>query len=533
MSNRTRSTWAADKNAGQAPAVPGYGSEDQAHPAHQAEPAHEKYKKGDPDAWAETPNPPPYPEGNPPSVPGYDSEDQDHPAHKRPPRVEKLSALVEKRAKKVLVIASHMLGKDATKEAIELQALDIMDWDDGAIERSLERLGGGFLGMDELDEPMLDEPVEEAPMGCGDGMYGFEDYPEDGPMAMFANALKAIATDVKGLKDANQNAYPGPTLGGPAASEEAVRAEAAATAKGEAHASFFDSMDTDNDGFVLASEFKGSKAVFAAIDVDADGIIAKAEYVAAFSVAAKKGDDEEEEAPAEDEGGDDDGDEKEGGKKKADDAMLDLMASLDDEEIAMLHQASEDDEAEGDDEETAAKKAAARLAALRAAKGDVPEAFKKQQEKMKDKAKDKGDSDDDSDDKKPDFLKEKGDEKESGKKAGDDEDEDESSDDAEKEAAFFSGGGDPMGLGGDPTGGLQMTAEDEAVLNEIFSADLPTTASALPGDAVEAAMTPQPKQASTGSTAPVGNMTRTASSGIDDLSQLWESAPDVSKVFGS
>ena len=69
--------------------------------------------------------------------------------------------------------------------------------------------------------------------------------------------------------------------------------------------------------------------------------------------------------------------------------------------------------------------------------------------------------------------------------------------------------------------------------DEIFSADLPTTASALPGDAVEAAMTPQPKQASTGSTAPVGNMTRTASSGIDDLSQLWESAPDVSKVFGS
>lgn len=530
MSIRTRSTW-ADKNAGQAPAVPGYGTEDQNHPAHQAEPDYAKYKKGDPDAWAETPNPPPYPEGNPPSVPGYDSEDQDHPAHKRPPRVEKLSALVEKRAKKVLVIASAMLGKGATKEAIELQALDIMDWEDGAIERSLERLSGGFLGFD--DEPMLDDDMGEepmlddddgemAPMGCGDDMYGMDvELPEDGPMAMFANAIKAIAADVRGLKDANQNAYPGPTQGAASKGEEAVRAEASATAKGEAHASFFDSMDSDGDGFVLASEFNGSKAVFAAIDVDADGIIAKAEYVAAFSVAAKKGDDEEE--VVEPEGDDDEGDEVEGSKKKADDAMLDLMASLDEDEIAMLHQASEDDEEEGDDEETAAKKAAARLAALRSG-GEVPEALKKHQ--FESKGDDK--KDDDKDDKKPDFLKDKED-KEASKKS----EEEEAEAEAEKEASFFSHGGDPMGLGGDPTGGLQMTAEDEAVLNEIFSADLPTTASALPGDAVEAAMTPQPKQASTGSTAAVGNMTRTASDGISDLSQLWESAPDVSKVFGS
>ena len=515
MSTRTRSTWAADKKAGQAPAVPGYGAEDQDHPAHQAEPAYEKYKKGDPDAWAETPNPSPYPEGNPPAVDGYDSADQDHPAHKRPPRVEKLSAMVTARAKKVLVIASHMLGKDATKEAIELQALDIMDWEDTAIENTLGRLGGGFLGFDDMDDAPMGM-LDEEPMACGDGMYGLDDMEGlegpgmeglddmeglEGPMAMFASAIKAIATEVKSLKDANQNAYPGPTLGGPAKSEEALRSEAAATAKGEATASFFDTMDTDSDGFVLASEFTGNKAIFAAIDVDADGIISKTEYVAAFSV---KADDDEDEAE-----GDDD-DEKEGGKK-ADDAMLDLMASLGDDEIAMLHQAAEDDEEDGDDEETAAKKAAARLSALRVA-GEMPPQFKENAKKKQDEAKaKKEDGDDDDDDKKPDFLKDK--------------------EEAEKEASFFSHGGDPMGLGGDPTHGLNMTAEDEAVLNEIFSADLPTTASALPGDAVEAAMAPQPKQASTGSTAPVGNMTRTASSGINDLSQLWESAPDVSKVF--
>jgi hypothetical protein len=525
MSTRTRSTWAADKNAGQAPAVPGYGTEDQDHPAHQAEPDYAKYKKGDPDAWAETPNPPPYPEGNPPSVPGYDTEDQDHPAHKRPPRVEKikLSSMVEKRAKKVLVIASRLLGAEATREAIELQALDMMDWDDGQIENTLGRLGGGFLSMDEEvfdDEPMLggfenfgdDGMDDEEVMGCG-GMMELDDMDGlEGPMAMFASALKAIATDVAAMKQANQNVYPGPTLGGPAKTEEAVRAEAGSMAKGEVHASTFDSMDTDRDGFVLASEFQGSKAVFAAIDVDADGIIAKAEYLAAFTPVASDDDDDDE----------DEGDDELMAKKKAETAMLDVMASLGEEEIDLLKAASDDDDDDDDDEEMLAKKKA-RLDALRSA-GEIPEAFKKNIEKMKAK----GDKGDDKDDKKPDFLKEKGDEKESGKKAKDDEEDD----DAEKEASFFSTGGDPMGLGGDPAAGLHMTAEDEAVLNEIFSGDLPTTASALPGDAVEAAMNPQPKQAASGSTAAVGNMTRTASDGIEKLSDLWESAPDVSKVFG-
>ena len=538
MSTRNRSTWAADKKAGQAPAVPGYGSEDQDHPAHKPEPGYADYKKGDPDAWAETPNPPPYPEGNPPSVPGYDTEDQDHPAHKRNPRVEKLSSLVEKKAKKALVIASHMLGKEATKEAVELQALDLMDMDDAVMEATLKRLGGGFMADDDMDpmydmEPELDE-VE--PMACG-AMYGLEDMEMEGPMGVFANALKAIATDLKALKDANQNQYPGPTLGGPAKDEAGARAEAsqvsgleakaraegAAAAKGEVHASVFDGMDKDRDGFVTASEFTGSKAIFAAIDVDADGIISKSEYVAAFSATAKKAEDDE----------DDKGKEA----KKADDAMLDLMASLSDDEIAMLHQASEDDKENGDDEETAAKKAAARLAQLRAEAGcdKLPPALKEKCEEKSGKGDDKGDdkgkeaakkADDDEDE--DDEPEDKGEESE----GGDEDDDKEAAKKATEDAAFFASTGDPMGLGGDPSHGLNLTAEDEAVLNEIFAADVPNTASALPGDAVEAAMKPQPKQASTGSTAPVGNMTRTASGGISDLSQLWESAPDVSKVFG-
>ena len=130
--SRKRLTWAAEGNrkASAPPATPGYGTEDQDHPAHQQDPAYEAYKKGDPDAWAETPNPPPYPEGNPPADPGYDTEDQDHPAHKVNPRVPKeasLKAQVQKKAGMCVRVARAMLGSKAPTAAVEDQALDLMD----------------------------------------------------------------------------------------------------------------------------------------------------------------------------------------------------------------------------------------------------------------------------------------------------------------------------------------------------------------------------------------------------------------------
>jgi len=43
---RKRTTWAADRNASAPPATPGYGTEDQDHPAHQPDPAQAAYAKG-------------------------------------------------------------------------------------------------------------------------------------------------------------------------------------------------------------------------------------------------------------------------------------------------------------------------------------------------------------------------------------------------------------------------------------------------------------------------------------------------------
>ena len=524
MATRKRMTWATPRNAGEAPADPGYGTEDQDHPAHQPEPGYTKYKKGDPAAWAETPNPPPYPEGNPPALPGYDGEDQDHPAHKRNPRVPKLSALIQKRASKCMHIAEHMLGEKATKSALEYQALDLMDMSDNQIEATLSRMGDfmgmdddlmdeGFMG-DDLDDGLMDDDLmgmedilDEDIMGC-DGLDGLDgpgdmvevdDFEVPAGMEMFASKvmaqLKALAT---------QNSYPGATQGAAAKSPEQAKAEAKAVAAAKAHSSAFDGMDTDRDGVVTAEDWSGSKAVFASIDADGDGIIAKTEYVKAFTASDDKEDDKED---------------KEGEAKKASDALANLMAGLTDTELDVLRQASDDedeDEDDDDDEKEAAKKKA----------GKIPPQFLENIKKKKD---DKGDDKEDDKDEKKD---EKDDDKEAGKKkASDDDDEDD--DKAEKEAAmdaaYFANDNDLMGLGD----GTPLTASDDALLNEIFASQLPDGHEAsMDLAAVEAALKPQPKQASTGSTHPVGNMVRTASNQGPDLASLWKTAPDVRAVFG-
>jgi len=46
----------------------------------------------------------------------------------------------------------------------------------------------------------------------------------------------------------------------------------------------------------------------------------------------------------------------------------------------------------------------------------------------------------------------------------------------------------------------------------------------------KASLRPRPKKASTGATR-LGGVSKAASSEVNDLSKLWESAPDVSKFF--
>ena len=126
--SRERMTWnegtevpTDDKQAAEAPATPGEGP---ASPAHKEDPAQDAYAKGDPSAWAEDPNPPPYSNGEAPAVP---SERQ-------------AADILERKAAKCIRLATAMLGGDASVEAIEDQALAFMDMDDSAIGSSLSRL---------------------------------------------------------------------------------------------------------------------------------------------------------------------------------------------------------------------------------------------------------------------------------------------------------------------------------------------------------------------------------------------------------
>jgi len=210
----------------------------------------------------------------PPATPGYGTEDQDHPAHQKPPRVPKeasLRAAVEKKAAKCMAIATHMLGKTASSQMIEDQALDLLDMPDAQLDATFARFGGDFFGFDE----MLDEEVIE------DEAFPVED---------------------EGLEELL------------AQDEEVMVEETMSPAM-----AMFDEMDTDSDGFITADDWTGSKAVFASIDTDGDGIVAREEVVAAFggkkvqadqditaeerkmlaemeAEAAKKSEDEDEEA---------------------------------------------------------------------------------------------------------------------------------------------------------------------------------------------------------------------------------------------
>ena len=485
---RERMTWAAGRQAGAAPATPGYGAEDQDHPAHQAEPGESDYENGDTSSWNEDPKKPPYPQGNPPSTPGYDTEDKDHPAHKEMPRVPKeaqnLKAQIVKKADKCIKLATVMLGKGAKEACIEDQALDLMDLSDEQIDGTLARMSGGFMAAEE------EVPADED--AALDAMLAEEAAPPAGDEGILAQ-LDALKEEVKALKQAGQNDPKGETLAPKPKSEEEARKTAARK--------LFASMDADGDGFIMKADWTGSKELFAALDKDDDEILEEEEVVEEMS-----------------------------GSKKAcgcDDGFAP-------EEQVMLAEM-----------EMEACKAASK----------------------------KADDDDDEDEEAP--VEEEA--PKEAKKAGDDDDEDddkeeapapeEEEDEASKEASTFSMTTDPMGLA---DGSEKVASEDDALLASIFGGKTAADEEEAPaeeeapkeakkakkgddededdGDIVleepaeekeakKATKTafkqrPQPKKPSTGIKT-VGAVTKTASSNeMDDLSRLWESAPDVSGVFG-
>lgn len=289
---RVRTTWS--KTAGNPPATPGYGTEDQDHPASYEDPDYEAYKSGDPDAWAETPYPPPYLEGNPPSTPGYDVEDQDHPGYVKRERYPKNAKLVvqaaERKAAKCITIAQHLLGKTASVKTIEKQALALMDLPDTRIDAKLKRLGGGFLATGDEAVSMFDEemPMDDTYMAEDDALMA--DHMEDGVMAGMKAELDELRAEVMSMKHADQNVYPGPTLGDPALTEEQARKEPYTvmaskyrkTAKFKRLATrMFSAMDTDGDGLISMDEADDiSASAFTAMDDDGDGIVSMDDFMA-------------------------------------------------------------------------------------------------------------------------------------------------------------------------------------------------------------------------------------------------------------
>lgn len=276
---RERLTWQNNgRKASAPPATPGYGTADQDHPAHKNDPDMHEYENGDTSSWKEDPKMGPYPQGNPPSTPGYDTEDQDHPAHKELPRVPKEArmAAMRKAAKCARIVEACGCGDE---DEMENQALTLMDLPETQLDTTidtLDRIGGGFMAADED----LDDILEE-----GGDKVALEDVMEK---------LAEITKELEGLKAArkfaDQNDPKGPTLAPKPKTEEEAREESEDPIVAE-----FDKYDTSKVGFLYKNEWKGSKAVFASLDSDRDGIVARADLI---KMAAE--DEEEEELEEED-----------------------------------------------------------------------------------------------------------------------------------------------------------------------------------------------------------------------------------------
>ena len=508
---RERSTWAADRKASAPPAIPGYGVEDQEHPAHQDDPAYAEYKQGDPSAWAEDPKQPPYPQGNPPADPGYDVEDQDHPAHINPPRNPKNSSLkaqVEKKAAKCIRVARVMLGCDATSQMVEDQALDLMDVPEDNLDSMYARMSGGFLAAEEPkeEEEKVEEKDEEEKLAA------LLDAEADPVMAR----ITAMQNEIDALKKAAGQNAPGGSQNNAnkaGATEEQVKAEAKATAKdeepggGAAKAArqqvrqMLASWDTDGDGFLMKEDWMGNPKLFIKADFDDDGIVTIDEAMTPFF----------------DDVGFDDG----MGDLGLDDEETALMAELESQIACGPTAGKKADDEEKKEEEKVEEKVE-----------ETPAEEKKEAAAPVEAAK-KADDDDDADDKKEEEVPAEEPAEEESKEASD--------------AAMFSASGDPL---------ADMTSGEDALLAEIFGgktakkADDDEDADDEPkeepaeepaeeeGDEKEGGKKKasdqhpvRPKTASGPKT--LGTQVRTAGkSEINDLAKLWDSSPDVSAVFG-
>lgn len=521
---RRRMTW-NERKASAPPATPGY-LEGTEHPAYgQEDPDADQYMNGDPSSWAEDPTVGPYPNPAPPATPGTESP-QGHPAtdpkHYFPAGAGKsasrnLRAAMEHKASKCIRIATRMLGRKASVDAIEDQALDLMNLSDRQIQAMLTRIA------EEGPEAnyTLTEPRTSGDLLADDLMIEDEDVivPASEDEDLEAEALFAeMVEGAKFAKKSEDTDVEAEELLAEMEKEEkkaSLRNRAAKKSEDEAKPEVKEDA-TEEDAAKKAAHFK---------------------RLASFW-AKKAGEEVEETEEVE---------EKESAKKaslrrradqnapNADEAKL---AEMLEEESKKAAKKSEGEEPDGDE-------ATAEEEALLA---DMEKEESKKAAKKSEDAEEVEES-------------EESDEEE---KAEDGEDEG-----ADKKAfdetflgdSFDSDLGDPMmeedlfvddpmalmddaGVSDDEMALLYGSkfakvksakkSEDEAeeVKEEEPKEEAKTAAARTAAAKRTAALKPQPRLASTG-VKTLGSVSKTASNEVNDLSKLWESAPDVSKIFGN
>lgn len=246
---RQRTTW-NQHQASDPPAMPGY-QEKPTHPAAKPEdPGKDDYKSGDTSSWAEDPTKGPYPQSAAPQMPGY-QEPPSHPAAKK--AAMEMRAAMERKASKCIQMASAMLGPRATVAMVEDQALDFMNLSERQIQAALQRISTAFLAGEKKGEG---EPEKT------EGKKAEEPPKEEPP------------------KEAGGK-----------------KSEDAKPEKKEAHGPF-DLYDINLDDVISVDEWGGSPEIFAALDTDGDGLITRQDvimgmgesFAAGIFGAAKSGD---------------------------------------------------------------------------------------------------------------------------------------------------------------------------------------------------------------------------------------------------
>ena len=421
---RRRTTWGSNPHTASAPpATPNEGTN---HPAYQPEPSADKYMNGDPSSWGEDVHPGPYPNSAPPADPGM-QEPQGHPAtdpaHYFPggskAASRNLQAAMQQKAAKCIRIATAMLGRNASVDAIEDQALDFMNLSDRQIQAMLGRIAEQKGANSTLTPPRSAEDL------LADDLMVDEDDVDEGVQA------------VKMAEDENED----------------------------------EDADDDKEAAKKAAHFrrqaehweKKAAELRSATDEDEDERLLSAMLEEEAKKASKKSEDEDEESDKE---------------------------ASDDEDEESDKEASDDEDEDEDEEDKAAGK--------KAGLGDGGVLADLMDEDFMDE--EFGDD--------PMALM----------------------DDSMDESLSAD---EMMAVYGNKFAGKKSkkAAEEEESKDE--SKDEPKED---PKEAAKKAarLSPKPRVASTGpKTLGSVSSTRTASAEISDLSKLWASSPDVSKVFGS